>query len=102
MSVILIFVVFVLIGDTAAVFVSSLFERVSNFTSLLVFLTLFILVFGVAWKLAVLVTERFLVRQNLSTGLTASKVMLMPVAWLEPRDLVDSCSDCPQLQGGEP
>ena len=45
-------------------FVSYLFERVSNFTSLVVFLGLFILVFGVAWKLAVLVTERYLVRQN--------------------------------------
>ena len=45
-------------------FISYLFERVSNFTSLMVFLALFILVFDVAWKLAVLVTERYLVRQN--------------------------------------
>jgi hypothetical protein len=64
MSVILVFVVFVLVGDTAAVFISYLFERVSNFASLLVFLGLFILVFGVAWKLAVRVTERFIARQN--------------------------------------
>jgi len=64
MSVILIFVAFVLVGDTAAVFISYLFERVSNFTSLLVFFGLFALVFYVAWKLAVLVTERYLVRQN--------------------------------------
>ena len=64
MSVIAIFIAFVLIGDTAAVFISYLFERVSNFTSLLVFLALFMLVFGVAWKLAVLVTERYIVRQN--------------------------------------
>ena len=64
MSVIAIFIAFVLVGDTAAVFISYLFERVSNFTSLLVFLALFMLVFGVAWKLAVLVTERYIVRQN--------------------------------------
>ena len=64
MSVIAIFIAFVLVGDTAAVFISSLFERVSNFTSLLVFLALFVLVFGVAWKLAVMVTERYIVRPN--------------------------------------
>lgn len=64
MSVIAIFVAFVLVGDTAAVLISYLFERVSNFASLMVFLGLFILVFGVAWKLAVLVTERYLVRHN--------------------------------------
>ena len=63
MSVILVFVLFVVIGDTGAIFISYLFERVSNFTSLLVFLGLFILVFGVAWKLAVMVTERYIVRQ---------------------------------------
>jgi hypothetical protein len=64
MSVIAIFIAFVLVGDTAAVFISYLFERVSNFTSLLVFLALFMLVFGVAWKLAVAVTERYIVRHN--------------------------------------
>lgn len=64
MSVIAIFIAFVVGGDTAAVFISYLFERVSNFTSLLVFLGLFILVFGVAWKLAVLVTERLIARQT--------------------------------------
>ena len=64
MSVIVIFIAFVLVGDTAAVFISYLFERVSNFTSLLVFLALFMLVFEVAWKLAVAVTERYIVRHN--------------------------------------
>jgi hypothetical protein len=64
MSVILIFVVFVMIGDTAAVFISYLFERVSNFTSLMVFLVLFALVFYVAWQLAVRVAERTFVRQH--------------------------------------
>ena len=63
MSVILIFVAFVLVGDTAAVFISYLFERISNFTSLMVFLVLFAVVFYVAWQLAVRVTERY-VRQN--------------------------------------
>jgi hypothetical protein len=64
MSVIVVFIAFVLVGDTAAVYISYLFERVSNFTSLLVFLALFMLVFGVAWKLAVIVTERYIVRHN--------------------------------------
>jgi lipopolysaccharide export LptBFGC system permease protein LptF len=64
MSVILIFTVFVIIGDTAAVYISYLFERVSNFTSLMVFFALFALVFYVAWKLAVSVTERYIVRQT--------------------------------------
>jgi hypothetical protein len=64
MSVILIFVAFVLIGDTAAVVISALFERVSNFTSLMVFFALYAAVFYVAWQLAVRVTERFFVRSN--------------------------------------
>jgi lipopolysaccharide export LptBFGC system permease protein LptF len=64
MSAILIFTVFVIIGDTAAVYISYLFERVSNFTSLMVFFALFALVFYVAWKLAVADTERYIVRQN--------------------------------------
>jgi hypothetical protein len=64
MSVILVFVLFVLIGDVAAIGISYEFERVSNFVSLLVFLGLFILVFGVAWKLAVYVTERYILRQS--------------------------------------
>ena len=64
MSVILVFVLFVLIGDVAAVGISYEFERISNFVSLMVFLGLFMLVFGIAWKLAVAVTERYIVRQN--------------------------------------
>jgi hypothetical protein len=64
MSVILIFTVFVLVGDTAAVYISYMFERVSNFTSLMVFFALFALVFYVAWKLAVSVTERYIIRQT--------------------------------------
>jgi hypothetical protein len=64
MSVILIFVAFVVIGDTAAVYISYLFERVSNFTSLMVFLVLFAVVFYVAWQLAVRVAERYVIRQH--------------------------------------
>jgi hypothetical protein len=65
MSVILIFVAFVFVGDTAAVGISYLFERVfPNSASLLVFFALFALVFYVAWKLAVFVAERYIVRQT--------------------------------------
>ena len=42
MSVILVFIAFVIVGDTAAVGISYLFERFSNSASLLVFLALFI------------------------------------------------------------
>jgi hypothetical protein len=64
MSAILIFVAFVLIGDTAAVGISYLFERWSNSASLLVFFVLFAIVFWVAWKLAVFVTERYILKQS--------------------------------------
>jgi hypothetical protein len=64
MSVILFFVLFVIIGDAAAIGISYLFEGVSKFASLVVFLALFILVFGIAWKLAVFVTERYILRQT--------------------------------------
>jgi hypothetical protein len=64
MSVILVFVVFVLVGDAAAVGISSLVERFSESASLLVFFALFVLVFWVGWLLAVRVTERFFVEQN--------------------------------------
>jgi hypothetical protein len=64
MSVILIFIAFVLIGDTAAIGISYLFERISNFASLLVFFLLYAVVFYIAWKLAVYVTERFILKQT--------------------------------------
>jgi len=64
MSVILIFAGFVLVGDTLAVIISYLFERISNSVSLMVFLGLYILVFWVAWKLAVYVTERYIVGEQ--------------------------------------
>ena len=64
MSVILVFVAFVLIGDAAAVGVSSVVERFSEPASLMVFFALFVLVFWVSWMLAVRVAERYFVRQN--------------------------------------
>ena len=64
MSVILVFVAFVLVGDAAAVGLSSVVERFSESASLIVFFALFVGVFVVAWKLAVFVAERYLVRQN--------------------------------------
>jgi len=64
MSAILIFIIFVVIGDTAAIGISYLFERVSQGASLLVFFILFAGVFYVAWKLAVFVTERYILRSS--------------------------------------
>jgi hypothetical protein len=64
MSVILVYVAFVIIGDSIAVAVATLIERYSEPASLLVFFALFILVFWIGWWLAVRVTERYLVRQN--------------------------------------
>jgi hypothetical protein len=64
MSVILIFVAFVLIGDTGAVALSYFCERFSNTISLVVFFVLYIFVFWAAWKLAVRVAERYLVRES--------------------------------------
>jgi len=64
MTVILIFVAFVLVGDSVVVGISSMVERFSESASLLVFFALFIGVFLVAWKAAVYVTERYIVRQS--------------------------------------
>jgi hypothetical protein len=64
MSVILIFAGFVLVGDTLAVGISYLVEQVSNSISLMVFLALYILVFWISWKLAVQVTERYVIHEH--------------------------------------
>jgi hypothetical protein len=64
MSVILVFIAFVLIGDAMAVGIASIVEPYSEHASLMVFLGLFVLVFVVAWMLAVRVTERFIIRHN--------------------------------------
>ena len=64
MTAILIFVAFVLIGDTIAVTISRLVEQISESASLLVFFALFVSVFYLAWQAAVYVTERYILRQN--------------------------------------
>ena len=64
MSVILVYVAIVIVGDAIAVAISSLVERYSEPASLLVFFALFILVFWAGWIAAVRVTERYIVRQN--------------------------------------
>jgi hypothetical protein len=51
------------LGDGLVVAIATIVERFSHSASLLVFFALFILMFGVAWKMAVWVTERYLVRQ---------------------------------------
>jgi len=64
MVVLLVFVAFVVVGDVAAVLISSTFEQFSKNASLLIFLALFVGVFCVAWTLAVRVTERFFVQRR--------------------------------------
>jgi len=63
-SVILVYVAIVIVGDAIAVAISSLVERYSEPASLLVFFALFILVFWAGWIAAVRVTERYIMRQN--------------------------------------
>jgi hypothetical protein len=63
MSVILVFIAFVVLGDSLAVGIATIVERFSHSASLLVFFALFVLVFWVAWRMAVQVTERYLLRQ---------------------------------------
>jgi hypothetical protein len=64
MSVILVFIAFVVLGDSLAVGIATIVERFSHFASLLVFFALFIGVFWLAWVMAVRVTERYLIRQS--------------------------------------
>ena len=64
MSVILVFVAFVVVGDAFAVGIASIVERYSSYAGLMVFLGLFILVFWVSWLAAVRITERYILRQN--------------------------------------
>ncbi len=64
MSVILVYVVLVVIGDIAAVFVSAAVEHFSKSASLMVFFVLFAGVFWLSWIVAVRITERFLVRAS--------------------------------------
>ena len=66
MSVIVVFLAFVLVGDAIAVGIATIVEQFSNTASLLVFLALFISVFIAAWHIAVYVTERYIVGQRQS------------------------------------
>jgi hypothetical protein len=60
MQVLAIFTVLTLILEACSVFISAMVENYSPSGSLLVFFVLFVLSFGIAWKLAVYLTERFL------------------------------------------
>ena len=62
MAVILVYVVIVLLGDAVAVIIAGRVEQISQSASLMVFFTLFALIFWVGWILAVRITERFLVK----------------------------------------
>ena len=62
MAVILVFIGFVIVGDAINMGISSIVERYSENGSLMTFLALFVGVFIVAWQLAVLVTERYIIR----------------------------------------
>ena len=62
MSVILVFLIFVVFGDAIAVGISAMVEPFSHSASLFVFLALFVAVFWIGWGLAVRVTERYFVR----------------------------------------
>ena len=64
MLVILVFIAFVVVGDTIAIGVSSVVEQFSKTSSLFVFLALFVAVFVAAWEAAVYVTERYILRRN--------------------------------------
>jgi hypothetical protein len=64
MTAILIFVAFVIVGDSIAVTIARLIEQMSEAASLLVFFALFILVFWLAWRGAVYVTERYILGQS--------------------------------------
>jgi hypothetical protein len=55
------FAVIALALDALAVFICSFVERYSETTSLLVFLGLFVVNFVIAWKIALGITERYLV-----------------------------------------
>ncbi len=64
MGIILVFAVFVIIGDAVAVAISRVVESFSQPASLFVFLGLFVVVFWAAWQAAVVFTERYLVRSD--------------------------------------
>jgi hypothetical protein len=64
MSVILIFIGLVFVGDFFVVMISAAVEHFSRSASLMVFFALFAVVFVAAWQIAVRLAERYLVRPN--------------------------------------
>ena len=62
MTVLAVFVLLVAVGDVVSVGICSIVEKISVSASLFAFLALFVLVFIIAWKLAVTITERYFVR----------------------------------------
>jgi hypothetical protein len=62
MTVLAVFLLLVALGDVISVGICSVVEKFSVSGSLFAFLALFVLVFVIAWKLAVTITERFFVR----------------------------------------
>jgi hypothetical protein len=61
MLVLAMFVLVVVVLDTVAVGICTLIERSSAHASLLAFLGFFVVNFIFAWKLALLITERYLI-----------------------------------------
>lgn len=64
MSVILIFLGLVFVGDAVAVMVAAAVEHWSQSASLMVFFVLFGGVFVLAWQIAVRIAERYLARSS--------------------------------------
>lgn len=58
MTVILIYIALVVVGDAAAIAIAEAVEHFSESASLLVFFVLFALVFWIGWILAVRIAER--------------------------------------------
>ena len=59
MAAIFIYVVLVLVGDAAALLIAGAVEHYSASASITVFFVLFVLIFWIAWKAAVQITERY-------------------------------------------
>ena len=63
MSILLVFVALVIVGDAIAVGIAYQLEQLSSTVSLMTFFALYVLVFYVAWRLAVFLVERYLVKE---------------------------------------
>jgi hypothetical protein len=64
MAVILVFAALVIVGDSVAVAICSLIERVSEHASLIACLIFYAGNFVIAWHLAVYITERYLIKDE--------------------------------------